>query len=88
MCCTALDRFCLGTVSFEDPISLALYSNDCMGNSIFKYYLTLYVMRCDSFSLHIILLCRCSEKIQLGHGLSVPVTAELALSMVFRGTSP
>lgn len=39
MCYTALDRFCLGTVSFEDPIFLALYSNDCMGNSIFKYYL-------------------------------------------------
>lgn len=39
MCCTALDRFCLGTVSFGDPIFLALCSNDCMGNSILKYYL-------------------------------------------------
>lgn len=39
MCCTALDRFCLGTVLFEDPIFLALYSNDYIGNSILKYYL-------------------------------------------------
>lgn len=39
MCCTVSDRFCLGTVSFEDLISLALHGDDCMGNSIFKYYL-------------------------------------------------
>lgn len=39
MCCTALDRFCLGTVLFEDPIFLALYSNDYIGNSILEYYL-------------------------------------------------
>lgn len=86
MCCTALDRFCLETVSFEDPISLALYSNDCMGNSTFKYYLAdvIHYVSISSF---------CADALRkhswdMAWPVFVPVTAVLALSIVFRGTFP
>lgn len=36
--CVALDRFSMGTSAFEDPISLALFSDDCVGNNILKLF--------------------------------------------------